>query len=223
MGLFGGGVGTALGAGLGFAVGGPSGAAFGAGLGGGLDTNADNVDRADASNAWSAAQYASRYQTTVKDLEAAGLNPMLAYSQGAGSAPTAQAVQFQNPVSSASQALSQYAGAEQSFSSASQAQAAVKQIDATVEKIKEETKNVPVEGDRLKFTIQLLAEQAAKTAQETQSQTITQKVLAQTVQKLKAETSLLDLDVDAAKSLDNIGRESRQLKPIVDIIRAVIK
>ena len=223
MSIFGGGLGTALGAGIGFAIGGPAGAAWGAGLSGGLDTNADTAERADSSNAWSAAQYASRYQTTVKDLEKAGLNPMLAYSQGAGSAPTAQAVQFQNPVSSASQSLSQYAGAEQSFASASQAQAAVKQIDATVDKIKEETKNIPVEGDRLRYTIQLLAEQAAKTAQETQSQTITQKVLVQTVQKLKAETSLLDFDVEAARSLDNIGRESRQLKPIVDIIRAVVK
>jgi len=223
MGFLGGGVGTAIGAGVGFAVGGPTGAAWGAGLGSGLDTNADIADRADSSNAWSAAQYASRYQTTIKDLNAAGLNPMLAYSQGAGSAPTAQAVQFQNPVSSASQSLSSYAGAEQSFASAAQAQAAVKQIDATVHKIKEETKNIPVEGDRLKYTIQLLAEQAAKTAQETQSQTITQKVLTQTVQKLKAETTLLNLDVDAARSLDNIGRESRQLKPIVDIIRAIVK
>lgn len=215
--------GTVIGAGLGFALGGPAGAAFGAGLGSGYDTNKMATDRADASNEWSAAQYASRYQTTVRDLQAAGLNPMLAYSQGAGSPPTAQQVQFQNPVSSASQSLAQYAGAEQSFASASQAQAAVKQIDATVNKIKEETKNIPVEGDRLRYTIQLLAEQAAKTAQETQSQTITQKVLAQTVQKLKAETSLLDFDVEAAKSLDNIGRESRQLKPIVDIIRAIVR
>jgi hypothetical protein len=223
MGLFGGGIGTALGAGVGFAVGGPTGAAFGAGLGGGLDTNADNADRADASNAWSAAQYGSRYQTTVKDLTAAGLNPMLAYSQGAGSAPTAQAVQFQNPVSSASQALSQYAGAEQSFSSASQAQAAVKQIDATVDKIVEETKNLPVQREQIYYTIRLLAEQAEKVIAETGNTKQATAVGVATVKKLKAETSLLDLDVDAAKSLDNIGRESRQLKPIVDIIRAVIK
>jgi len=223
MGLFGGGLGTALGAGAGFLVGGPAGAAWGAGLGAGIDTNAANADRADAANAWSAAQYASRYQTTVDDLKAAGLNPMLAYSQGAGSAPTAQMVQFQNPVSSASQSLSQFAGSQQAFASANQAESSVKQIDATVDKIRAETKNIPIEGDRLKFTIQLLAEQAAKTAQETQSQTITQQVLMQTVKKLKAETDLLDLDVDAAKSLDNIGRESRQLKPIVDIIRSILK
>jgi hypothetical protein len=221
--MFGGGLGTALGAGIGFAIGGPAGAAWGAGLGGGLDTNADNAERADSSNAWSASQYATRYQTTVKDLKSAGLNPMLAYSQGAGTAPTAQQVQFQNPVSSASQSLSQYAGAEQSFASANQAQAAVKQIDATVDKIKEETKNIPVEGDRLRFTIQLLAEQAARTAQQTQSETITQKVLAQTVSKLKNETTLLDLDVEAAKLLDNLGRESKQLQPVVDVVRSLLR
>jgi hypothetical protein len=44
-----------------------------------------------AANAFSAQQYATRYQTTVKDLQAAGLNPMLAATTGAGTAPTAQA------------------------------------------------------------------------------------------------------------------------------------
>ena len=38
--------------------------------------------------AFSAQQYATRYQTTTKDLQAAGLNPMLAVAQGPGSAPT---------------------------------------------------------------------------------------------------------------------------------------
>lgn len=53
-------------------------------------TNQKNWDISQANNQWSAQQYATRYQTTVKDLEAAGLSPMLAYSQGAGTAPTAQ-------------------------------------------------------------------------------------------------------------------------------------
>lgn len=55
-----------------------------------------------AANAFSAQQYATRYQTTVKDLQAAGLNPMLAYSQGAGSAPTAQAAPTFNKFAGAS-------------------------------------------------------------------------------------------------------------------------
>jgi hypothetical protein len=42
-------------------------------------------------NAFSAQQYATRYQTTVKDLQAAGLNPMLAVSNGPGSAPSSAA------------------------------------------------------------------------------------------------------------------------------------
>jgi hypothetical protein len=190
---------------------------------GGALTNKMTADRADASNEWSAAQYASRYQTTVEDLKAAGLNPMMAYSQGAGSAPTAQTVQFQNPVSSASDAMRSSASYDQSVASASQAEASIKQIDANVDKIKEEIKNIPIEGDRLKYAIQLLAEQAAKTAQETQSQTITQKVLTETVKKLKAETTLLNLDVDAAKLLDNLGRESKQLQPVVDVIRSLLR
>ncbi|QXP07953.1 MAG: DNA pilot protein [Arizlama microvirus] len=189
--------------------------------GSGLLTNLFNANRADEANAWSAEQYAKRYQVMTADMKAAGLNPMLAYTQNAGSAPTAQQVTFQNPMSSATQSYQQVASGDQSIASASQAQAQIKQIDATVDKIKEETKNIPVEGDRLRYTVQLLSEQAAKIAQETQNLTVTEKVLGQTVKKLKSETSLLDLDVEAAKLLDNIGRESRQLKPIVDIIRAI--
>jgi hypothetical protein len=73
----------------------------GANFVGGMLTNQANKDIAASNNEWSAAQYASRYQTQVKDLQAAGLNPMLSYSQSPGSSPTAQQVQFQNPVSSA--------------------------------------------------------------------------------------------------------------------------
>lgn len=52
--------------------------------------NAAQTNQANA-NAFSAQQYATRYQTTVKDLEAAGLNPMLAVTNGAGSAPSSVA------------------------------------------------------------------------------------------------------------------------------------
>ena len=73
------------------------------------DTNQANREIAQQNNAWSAEQFASRYQTSVKDMQAAGLNPMLAYSQGGGSPPTAQQVQFQNPMASATQAYHQSA------------------------------------------------------------------------------------------------------------------
>lgn len=69
------------------------------------DTNKSNETIADRNNAWNAEQYATRYQTQVKDLQAAGLNPMMAYSQSPGTAPSAQAVQFQNPMASAMDAF----------------------------------------------------------------------------------------------------------------------
>ena len=37
---------------------------------------------------WQADQYARRYQITMSDMRAAGLNPMLAYSQGPGTPPS---------------------------------------------------------------------------------------------------------------------------------------
>lgn len=64
-------------------------------------TNDANFDIAKSNNQWSAEQYAKRYQVMTADLQAAGLNPMLAYSQSPGTAPTAQQVQFQNPMASA--------------------------------------------------------------------------------------------------------------------------
>jgi hypothetical protein len=96
----------------------------GASLLGGTSTNQKNWDIAqsanqtaqqiaDSTNAFNAQQYASRYQTTVKDLESAGLNPMLAYGQGAGSPiPAVQA-----PVQRAAPAVNSIGHAVDAFNS----------------------------------------------------------------------------------------------------------
>jgi len=55
------------------------------------NANQANKDLARQANEFTAQQYASRYQTTVKDLKAAGLNPMLAYSQLGGGSPSSVA------------------------------------------------------------------------------------------------------------------------------------
>ena len=186
---------------------------------GGQQTNDRSQDVAASNNAWSAQQYATRYQTQVKDLEAAGLNPMLAYGQSPGSAPSAQAVQFQNPVSSAMDAVRSSSGAAHSFASAEQAKSQADVLDVTVKKIIEETKNIPDEGKRIRQTVQLLADQAALAAQKGETEVQIRKQIGATISKLKSETDLINFDVDAAKALDNIGRTSKEMKPIVDMMR----
>lgn len=55
---------------------------------GALDKNRAQQEQSSSTQAFSAQQFATRYQTTVADMQAAGLNPMLAYNQGGGSPPT---------------------------------------------------------------------------------------------------------------------------------------
>lgn len=77
------------------------GAVAGSVIGGAFDVfgqnsaNAANRSMMNEANQFNAQQFATRYQTTVKDLEAAGLNPMLAYGQGGGSPPSAVPIAMQ--------------------------------------------------------------------------------------------------------------------------------
>lgn len=86
--------------------------AAGANLIGGILTNKSNENIAEDNRAFQADQRATQYQTAVKDMEAAGLNPMLAYQQGgAGSSPGSTAV-MQNPASGLLDAVSSAMGAQ---------------------------------------------------------------------------------------------------------------
>lgn len=67
-------------------------------------TNSANAAQTQAQMDFQERMRATQYQTAVKDMEAAGLNPMLAYSQGGAGTPSGAAAVMQNPVSSALEA-----------------------------------------------------------------------------------------------------------------------
>jgi hypothetical protein len=79
-----------------------SGIPWGAAIAGGLSflgqssANEANQTIAERNNAFSAQMSGTAYQRAVQDMEAAGLNPMLAYSNGGASTPSPSQVQMQN-------------------------------------------------------------------------------------------------------------------------------
>lgn len=135
-------------------------------LGGFLD-NQSATDRQEAAQQFSAQQYATRYQTQVADMKAAGLNPMLAYTQAPGNSPGGVVSTPGNQYSSASESVLQSnlnsaqvaniqadtknkaaqgklyeAQAAAQIASAAQSNATVGQIQATVDKISAEINKI---------------------------------------------------------------------------------
>lgn len=185
----------------------------------------------------------SAYQRAVADLEAAGLNPMLAYMQGGASTPSASVAsgpaasaaptpQMLNSAGAAAQAYNEGRSVEAStskdYASANQANANVELINRNAEKVVEEIRNLPKEGNRLDAMVAMLYEQKQLMYKQGLNQTDIGNNLRETLLKIKAETGklisekeLVDFDVDAAKNFANLGRNAKELKPIFDMVRAI--
>lgn len=198
----------------------------------------------------------SAYQRGVADMKAAGLNPMLAYSQGPAGVPGGSQAIYPGAVGAqylqASAAQSQSEAAHVSASaSASQAATAAKIGDETVEKIKAEVGNIESTTKQVDQTVLNLEAMRQNLIKEGYNLTEVGNQLRAAIDKLKAEapyirsqqylveaqkelvayekrykesmTKLNNLDIDAADNLGNIGREAGQLKPIIDILKMIIR
>ncbi|UOF82701.1 pilot protein [Microviridae sp.] len=248
---------------------------FGASLFTGAANNRAASQRQDDAQSFSAQQYATRYQTTVKDMESAGLNPMLAYGQGAGNSPTSSAAsssgygdggatlnqsrlasaqvaniaadtankqaqadniqadtQLKRSSASLNVANTTKSGADADLSRASisnlefsskQSAANTEYLNQQASRVAAEIKNIPKEGNRLDALVRTLGAEYENILARTHNvQTATEQLKWLAV-KTMHESDLAGLDVQAAQGLGNIGREAGQLKPVVDVIRSLLR
>ena len=234
---------------------GPIGTAVGSALGGALDSDMQQ-DRAEGYSSAEAAKNRefqremanTSYQRGMEDLRKAGLNPMLAYSQGGAIVPTGSMASYPGAVGA--QFRSADAAMATSEASATSANAAMMQAEtaqkignSTVEKIKQEIEYSKTDQQRVDALVLTLGEQRQNLIKEGYNLTEVGNQLRATIDKVKAEVTqvntqsflnvaterlrqleaqLAGMDVQAASKFNNLGRDVKQLAPLVDLLKIFI-
>lgn len=181
------------------------------------------------------------WQRGMEDMRAAGLNPMLAISQGPANTPSGATAQFPGNISAqSSSARASIIGAE---ASAMQANTAADVGSATVSKIKQEIVNLGSVNEQVKAIVLNLGQEYQNLVKEGYNKTEVGNQIRATVETLRAqvpqiqtqtwlnearealakmETRLKGLDVSAAESFGNFGREFQQYAPIIELLKFIL-
>lgn len=218
--------------------------AAGIGYLGTQDTNAMQAGASQAQMDFQERMSNTAYQRQVADLQAAGLNPMLAYIKGGGaSTPSGAMPVYSNPAATAASAFQNVALGRQSLAQAAytsgaqtaqteaqtklteaqtaQAEKAADKIGAEIDLIKGDT-NFEQQQAKLRQTVYMLNQQGNLYQEQGMTQGQTRAVQQATIEKLVSENKLLKLDIKAAEAFENFGREYKQYAPIVDLLKSVL-
>ena len=205
--------------------------------------------RQEDQQAFNAEQYAKRYQVQTEDMKKAGINPMLSVSQGAGAAPSSgiaspgsnftqaalSSAQMENlkantRKTNAEATITEDVGLDQAKATLNQTlqqtgltAAQIQKVNAETENAIAQLQNIKDENLKIKRAAELLYQQANLASQQQLSETQKYDVLKAQAKLIVAQTGLANLDIQAANALDNLGRTSQQLKPIVDILRVFLR
>ncbi len=217
-------------------------------------TNEMNAQLARENTAFQERMSNTAYQRQIKDLEASGLNPMLAYVKGGGaSTPSGTVLPMQNAasagISSAESASRTSLANKQVYKVGAEtenigAETVVKRaqrylVEAQTElagvtssekrthmglmehqaaKIREEIKNIPLEGDRLIALAKQLRVATELTGFQIGTEEQRAKQMSWMAVKTMLEGDLLSLDKAAILKAENFGKEFGQYKGIIDAL-----
>lgn len=215
----------------------------GLGLLGGMMANDARADESASNRAFQERMRNTSYQAAMEDMRKAGLNPMLAYSQGGAAVPSGSMASFENPGLAGAQA---YAAATSAQAAETQAATSQDVASAVIVKTKQEVENLQSVNDQVKAVTRNLSAEYVKMLKEGRNLDDIQRQIQMTINKMGheiplirsqqflnemntmlaearrsltgAQTRLANVDANAAEAFGEMGKTVGTLRPVLDLL-----